>query len=165
MSEELVHVPLVIYYPPLFPPGKVVQEGVEAVDLLPTLVDALGGKVPADAQGESLIPLAQGEGAGYPRPAISSQYELAHSMRLGRHKLWVGGSGEVRLYDAVADPGEAHELSSERPLERRFITDALGLWMAYQTQWKKARWGVASNHKPELASDLEKPVNATVSSR
>jgi hypothetical protein len=31
----------------------------------------------------------------------------------------------------------------------------MGVWMAYQTQWKKARWGVASNQKEELARDLE----------
>jgi arylsulfatase A-like enzyme len=156
LREELVHVPLAIYYPPLFPPGKAVPEGVEIVDLLPTIVDALGGRPPADAQGESLVPLAQGEGQGYPRPAIASQYELAHSMRLGRWKLWVGGSGDVRLFDAADDAAETHDLASERPVERRFVTDALSLWMAYQSRWKKARWGVASNHKPQLALDLER---------
>jgi hypothetical protein len=155
LREELVHVPLLISYPPLFPPGKVVNEGVEIIDLLPTIADAVGGKIAGDVQGESLIPLAQGEGAGYPRPAIASQYELAHSMRLGRWKLWVGGSGDTRLFDAVLDAGEAKELSAERPLERRFVADAMGVWMAYQSQWKKARWGVASNHKAELAHDLE----------
>jgi arylsulfatase A-like enzyme len=157
LRQELVHVPLLISYPPLFPAGKVVNEGVEIIDLLPTIVEALGGKIPADVQGESLIALAQGGGdAGYPRPAIASQYELAHSMRLGRWKLWIGGSGDLRLFDAATDLMEAHELSASRPLERRFVTDAMGVWMAYQSQWKKSRWGVASNHKPELARDLEK---------
>jgi arylsulfatase A-like enzyme len=155
LREELVHVPLFIAYPPLFPPGAQVAEGVELIDLLPTIVDALGGKVPADAQGESLVGLAQGEGAGYPRPAIGSQYELAHTMRLARWKLWVGGSGDVRLYDAASDPAEGHELSTERPLEKRFVSDALAMWMAYQGQWKKSRWGVASNEKAQLALDLD----------
>ena len=156
LREELVHVPMLISYAPLFPPGKTVNEGVEIIDIMPTIVDAVGGKIPADAQGESLIALAQGEGAGYPRPAIASQYELAHTMRLGRWKLWVGGSGDTKLFDAASDAAEAHELTAERPLERRFVEDAMGVWMAYQGQWKKSRWGVASNHKPELARDLEK---------
>jgi arylsulfatase A-like enzyme len=157
LREELVHVPMLISYPPLFPPGKTVNEGVEIIDLMPTIVDAIGGKIPADAQGESLIALAQGgDGAGYPRPAIGSQYELAHTMRLGRWKLWVGGSGDTKLFDASTDAAEAHELTAERPLERRFVEDAMGVWMAYQGQWKKSRWGVASNQKAELARDLEK---------
>jgi arylsulfatase A-like enzyme len=155
LREQLVHIPYAVRFPPLFPPGRAVEEGVEIVDVLPTIVDALGGKLPPDVQGESLVALAQGVGAGYPRPAISSQYELAHTMRLSRWKLWVGGSGEVRLFDAADDAFETKELTSARPLERRFVTDALGLWMAYQQRWKKTRWGVASNHKPEFAADLE----------
>jgi arylsulfatase A-like enzyme len=156
LREELIHVPLAIYYPPLFPSGKAVDEGVEIVDLLPTMAEALGVKIPADVQGESLVGLAQGVGAGYPRPAIGSQYELAHSMRLGRWKLWVGGQGDGKLFDAASDPGEEKELSSSRPIERRFVTDALGVWMAYQGKWHKSRWGVASNQKAALADDLEK---------
>jgi arylsulfatase A-like enzyme len=155
LHDELVHIPFVIHYPPLFPPGKLVDEGVELIDVLPTLVDALGGTPPPDAQGESLVPLAQGVGAGYPRPAIASQYELAHAMRLGRWKLWVGGSGDVKLFDAIADAGETRELQTEKPVERRFVADALGLWMAYQGKWKKTRWGVASNLKPQFAADLD----------
>ena len=84
-------------------------------------------------------------------------------MRLGRWKLWVGGSGEVRLFDAATDAAEDKELSAQRPLEKRFITDAMGVWMAYQTQWKKSRWGVASNQKAELARDLETPTGASSS--
>ena len=140
LREELVHTPLMIYYPPLFPAGMV-EEGVESIDLLPTIADAIGAKAPESAQGESLIPLAQGVGRGYPRPAVSSQYELAHSMRLGRYKIWVGGSGDTRFADVVSDPLEANDLSKDRPLERRFITDAMGLWMANQSKWHKTKVG------------------------
>ena len=155
LHEELVHVPLAIYYPPLFPAGKLVDEGVEVIDILPTIAEALGQPIPKEAQGESLIAIAQGQGVGYPRPAIASQYELAHTMRLGKYKLWIGGSGVVHLYDALNDAAENKDLIDTHPIERRFVTDAMSMWMANQTQWKKTRWGVASNHKAELAADLE----------
>jgi arylsulfatase A-like enzyme len=155
LREELVHTPLMIYYPPLFP-AHMVDEGVETIDLLPTIADALGQKIPDGTQGESLIPLANGIGRGYPRPAVASQYELAHAMRLGRYKLWVGGSGDTRFNDVSVDPMEEKDLSKERPLERRFVTDAMGLWMAYQSKWKKTKWGVASNLKPAFAEELER---------
>ncbi len=156
LREELIHVPFLMYYPPYFPAGHVVEEGVDALDILPTITDALGVATPETVQGESLIPLAEGIGAGYPRPSIGSQYELAHTMRLGRYKLWVGGSGEVHLFDAAEDPHEDHELSQSRPVERRALTDALGLWMANRNQWKKRKWGVASNLSPAFAADLDK---------
>ncbi|MSP61053.1 MAG: hypothetical protein EXR72_12055 [Myxococcales bacterium] len=156
LRQELVHVPFLIHYPPYFPPGRVVEEGVEVLDVLPTITDALGVATPEAVQGESLIPLAQGFGAGYPRPSIASQYELAHAMRLGSYKIWVGGSGDVRLFDGAADPHEDHDLMATRPIERRALTDALGLWMANRNQWKKRRWGVASNLAPGFASEMEK---------
>lgn len=156
LRQELVHIPLWIYYPPMFPGGRVVEEGAELVDILPTLTDALGLPTPKEVQGESLIPVAQGVGAGYPRPAIASQYELSHTMRLGRYKLLVSGGGQVKLFDGAEDPGETRDLTPSDPVALRHITDAMSLWLAYQAQWKKARWGVASNHRPELAADLEK---------
>ena len=76
-------------------------------------------------------------------------------MRLARYKLWVGGSGDTRFADVIVDPGEDKDVSKERPLERRFVNDAMGLWMAYQSRWMKTRWGVASNLKPAFADELE----------
>src|SRR5262249_27726217 len=136
--------------------GKVVDEGVDVMDVMPTVVDALGGKPPDGAQGESLVPLAAGIGAGYPRPAIASQYELAHTMRLERWKLWVGGAGDTHLFDVAADPREEHALAATRPVERRALTDAMGTFLALRSQWKKRRWGVASNLLPGFAADLAK---------
>ena len=95
-------------------------------------------------------------GAGYPRPTIASQYELAHTMRLGAYKLWVGGSGDIRLYDMSNDPHEDKDLWTSHPVERRALTDAMGLWMANRNQWKKRRWGVASNLLPAGAAEIEK---------
>ena len=156
LRHELVHVPLLIHYPPYFPPGRVVEEGVEVRDLLPTIAEALGVAPPEGAQGESLIPLAQGFGAGYPRPAIASQYELAHTMRLERWKMRVGGNGEVTLFDGVADPHEDKELSQARPIELRALTDAMGTFAAYRTQWKKRRFGVASNLAPGFSVEMDR---------
>ena len=51
--------PLLIHYPPLFPAGKV-TEGTEAIDIVPTLADALGVATDPEWQGMSLIPVANG---------------------------------------------------------------------------------------------------------
>lgn len=155
IREELVHVPFLIHYPPYFP-TRVVEEGVDVMDVLPTVVDALGLPAVDSFQGESLIPVAEGVSGGYPRPAIASQYELAHTMRLGRWKLWVGGSGDTHLWDAVSDAHEDHDLIDKSPIEKRALTDALGTWMAYRNQWKKKRWGVPSNLSAGFSSENDK---------
>ena len=155
LKESLIRVPLAIYYPPLFP-GGMVEEGVETIDIVPTIADALGQPVIADAQGESLIPLAQGVGRGYPRPSIASQYEFAHAMRLAGWKARVAGTGVPSVFHVAEDPYEKKDLATERPLERRFLTDALSTFLVYQKNWKKARWGVASNASRAFADDLEK---------
>lgn len=153
LAESLIRVPLIIYYPPLFPAGTIL-EGADTIDILPTLLDAMGMQAPVEAQGESLIPLAQGVGRGYPRPSFASQYEDWHAMRLANWKIKAGGTS-VKLYDVETDPYEQKDLASERPIERRFVTDAMSTFLVHQLQWKKSRWGVASNHLPQLAADLE----------
>ncbi|MGE3458132.1 MAG: sulfatase-like hydrolase/transferase, partial [Kofleriaceae bacterium] len=57
--ETLVHVPLLIHYPPMFPGAKI-QAGTEGIDIVPSLADALGIPTDPEWQGTSLIPLANG---------------------------------------------------------------------------------------------------------
>jgi arylsulfatase A-like enzyme len=156
LHDTLVHVPLLVNYPPLFPPGVAVSEGTESIDILPTLIDALGGKIPPSMQGDSLIGLAQGVGRGYPRPAVASQYEDAHAMRLGDWKIIIRSGGQVRVYDAAADHLEKTDVAATRPIERRFLCDALSTFLVYQKDWKKRRWGVASNQTAQFPEDVDR---------
>jgi arylsulfatase A-like enzyme len=154
IRQTMVQVPVIVSYPPLLPAGPREDENADSIDLLPTMADALGAPIPKDAQGESLIPVAQGVLGGYPRPSFASQYEISYAMRLSRYKLIVSGA-RYALYDVVDDPGEDRDLWDTKPFERRFIADAMGYMLAYQAQWKKTRWGVASNQKAEFAADVE----------
>ena len=154
LRETLVHVPLFVRYPPLVPPGTVVEEGVDALDILPTVADALGQPPPAHAQGDSLLAIAQGVGGGYVRPSYASQYEYAHALRVGSWKIWIGRDGGIRLYDLASDPGEKAPVT-RRPIERRFMTDLLQLFLANRLRWNKRRWGVVSNMSPKAADELD----------
>jgi hypothetical protein len=155
VRHSLVAVPYIIHYPPLFGSGVRVKEGVDVASVMPTILDAIGAPIPDTVQAESVLPLTHGVGCGYPRPSIATQYELAHTIRLERYKLWIGGKGDVRLYDLESKAGEHDEIAHRTPLATRWLTDALSTFMVYQAGWRSLRWGVASNHKAALAEDLE----------
>ena len=155
VRNTVVAVPLIINYPPLFGKGVRVTEGVDVLSVMPTILDALGADIPERVQGESLLPLAQGVGRGYPRSAFASQYELAHTIRLADWKLRVGGKGKPRVFDLAKDTREKNDLAGKRPLATRWLTDALSTFLIYQNRWRALRWGVSSNHKPAFSDDLE----------
>ena len=54
VHQELVHVPLMIRAPGVFPAGKVIETDVEAMDIFPTLLELAGAPIPPDTQGSSL---------------------------------------------------------------------------------------------------------------
>jgi arylsulfatase A-like enzyme len=150
--ETLVHVPLVIHYPPLFPAGRV-SEGVEVVDIVPTIADALGVEPDEHWQGESLIALAQGVGRGYPRLSMASKYELGHAARIGRWKVYSSGA-KSELYDLADEPEEKTDRAAEKPMALRLVSDALWLLRANNAAWRKSRWGNPANVSAAFAADM-----------
>ena len=149
-----MRVPLILHYPARNP-GGVIAEGAEGVDILPTILDLLGEPPLEVAQGESLVPLAQGVGRGYVRPSYSSFHELGHTMRLGWWKAFVGVSGTLALYDVSRDPDERTNLTTTRPLERQLLTDVFSTFLVHRAKWQKRFWGVASNMTAQGARELD----------
>jgi len=153
LKHPLVAVPLIVHYPPLFGRGVKVREGVDVVSVMPTILDAIEGKIPPTVQGESLLPLSQGIGRGYPRPSIATQYEFAHTMRMERWKIRVGGK-DVRLHDLSSKEKEAKNVAGANPLALRWLSDAMGTFKIYQRGWRSMRHGVPSNQKAALSADI-----------
>jgi arylsulfatase A-like enzyme len=156
LRDSLIRVPLLVRDPGRFPGGTIVHEGAEGVDVLPTVLASIGAPDLGQVQGRSLAPLAQGVGRGWATPSYASMYEYAHAMRIGRWKIRVGQAGLPIVSDMVADPEERVDLSALRPVERRMLTDNLGLFLALRAQWKKAAWGVTTNVTTQGAKELDR---------
>jgi arylsulfatase A-like enzyme/Flp pilus assembly protein TadD len=128
--EATLRVPLILYAPGLFSP-RVVGTPVRHVDVLPTVLDALGLDVPAGLPGRSLLPLVAGS-----QPETSDCYFEALSASLDRgfaplHGVVADGLKYVdlplpELYDLRADPGEARNLAPSRPRDRDRLRARLG---------------------------------------
>ena len=57
--------------------------------------------------------------------------------------------------DMAADPGETTNKAGTHPVERRMLTDNLGMFLALRTQWRKAEWGVVTSVTPAGARALD----------
>jgi arylsulfatase A-like enzyme len=123
LSTAVTWIPLVVWSP--FSGGKRVERPAGTVDVLPTLLNAVG----LEAQGlpgDSLLPDIAGT-PGPPRPVLQQLYlpeYLARgreplvraALRDGRYVLHrLIERGEERLYDYVDDPLEERDLSASRP--------------------------------------------------
>jgi choline-sulfatase len=119
--EATLRVPLVLRAPGLLPPS-VVRTPVRHVDVLPTILDALGVEAPGGLPGRSLLPLIAGRTAA---PADSYLESLSPSLTRG----WAPLRGVVsngmkyidlpipELYDLRKDTSEQRNLASARPEE------------------------------------------------
>jgi arylsulfatase A-like enzyme len=154
VRESLVHVPLVIHYPPLFPAVRI-AEGSEGIDIVPTVADALGVATDPEWQGMSLIGVASGRG-GYPLMSFVSQYENAHAGRIGHWKLKLVGTQAPRLYDLARDPAERNDLWGKPAAEvgARLLLDPMWILRSWNIEWKKSQWGNAAAVTSRFAADL-----------
>ena len=127
--EELTRVPLLVWAPGVAR-GRVVDEQVGNVDLLPTLLELADLPLPeGELSGRSLAPLLYADapdlsdGAEAVRPVgtTMSATRYLHALWSGPYKLirptalGRGEGLETELYDLVADPDESHDLAAERP--------------------------------------------------
>jgi arylsulfatase A-like enzyme len=150
---EMNNLALVLWGPGVVPAGKTVEETVQTVDLMPTLLELSGLRIPPGVQGHSLAPLLSGgssEGAVHAsgantRPAISEKAETkdmggppprdtaSEAVILGGWKLIHNtkrpdGKPEFELYDHAKDPLDAHDVASSHPDDVARLAKTLEGW-------------------------------------
>jgi arylsulfatase A-like enzyme len=145
--DEQIRIPLIVHAPGREP--RRVQDLVQTVDLLPTLLELLQVAAPPDleAQGRSLVRLLRGRRLE-PLSVFSSAVTLPkrydrsyrlqpgrqlHAVRTERWKLIVYPGVEedyVELYDLQRDPGETRNRADVEPKLREELHAQLRRWLA-----------------------------------
>ena len=142
---EMTNVPLVFHGPRWVPPGTVVSETVQTIDMMPTLLELAGLPLPEGVQGQSLVPLMTGEGEWNARPAIAERRRSSfdrepdpdetesHAIvydgyRLVHHFTRPDGWPEYELFDHVDDPLNLVDIAAEHPEIVADLTEKLELW-------------------------------------
>ncbi|MFY9824222.1 MAG: sulfatase, partial [Thermoanaerobaculia bacterium] len=126
LHNEMLDVPLIVRIPGVG--GKVVEQQAQQVDVVPTILDALGLQVPAGLEGQSLLARGDGEPGTDPRdtPSFSWLEEISlrsaavttPEWRLIEKRFPVPG---IFLYDRRADPAELHDLAGESPVRVGYL--------------------------------------------
>lgn len=112
------------------PPGIRVKQQARTIDVLPTLLELMGGKAAAPVQGVSLVPAFQG--ANLP-PTYSYQETLYPKMNMGWSELRGIRSAKWKyvraprpeLYDLEQDPQEKVNVIDAHPKEFRELDEQL----------------------------------------
>ena len=134
--EESVRVPFIMSYKGVIPGGVVDHRHLvsNGLDLLPTLCDYAGIKIPEGLRGLSLRPPAEGKKAAAWRDYIVSESQNGRMLQTDRFKYCVYDSGKHReqLIDLKNDPGEMKNLA-----ERAEFKDVLDKHRQLLHEWVK----------------------------
>jgi len=125
--DELLHVPLIIRIPGLTKNGTHITDAVGLVDVMPTILDALGYPIPEELAGHSLMPLIRDEDRGAPRISVAGFMQGWRTLNVGRYKLIHRTASQMTLYDLNSDPDEKHDIAEQQPVTLRYLRGLLGL--------------------------------------
>jgi len=148
---EMLNVPLILHWPAAIPGGVEVEQTVQTLDLMPTLLELSRLPVPEQAQGQSLLPLlaeSNPNSLGWaPRPAIAERafapaafeneddpdqvesFAIIHDgWKLIKNTTRPEGWPEFELYDHKADPLNIDDVADEHPEIVERLAGYLGKW-------------------------------------
>ena len=153
LTEELLHVPLLVRAPGLAPRGRRVGQPVSLVDVAPTILQLAGLTSPAAMQGRSLVAMLSGDDEVPPVPVYSevggAKSAPTVAVREGDLK-WVfpGNEDPPRAFDLTRGEEAEMELRSQEALAR-----GQALRAQFEAAVQERRLGRSSSRPPEVEID------------
>lgn len=130
MWEGGLRVPFIAAWPGKLPAGKVTDEFLTSLELVPTLLSLTGAQPPQGVtlDGFDMLPVLQGKMAS-PRKEMFWQRRADKAARFENWK-WVESAKGSGLFDLSQDLGEKHDLSAEKPEVARDMRERFAAWRA-----------------------------------
>lgn len=128
MWEGGLRVPFIARWPGKLPAGKVTDEFLTSLELLPTILRATGTPPPQSItlDGFDMLPTLRGETPS-PRKEMYWQRRGEKAARVD-HWKWVQNAAGTGLYDLSQDLGEAKDLSKDKPEVLKLMQDHFATW-------------------------------------
>ncbi len=153
LLEGGIRVPFLAQWKGTLPAGRVLDEPVSALDVVPTALAAAGrAALPEDRlDGVDLLPWLLGQDPCPPHDTLFWRYRDRFAIRSGDLKLVRTNKGAApRLFDLAADPGETTDLAAERPEDARAL---LAAWEAWNGELMDPLWQRGSGRGGKSAKD------------
>ncbi len=131
LYDESLMMPLILWHPGKLPAGKVVENMVSQIDIMPTIFELLGLKMPESTDGESLLPLIGGTTDQFREEAYAcvppagwqqlwTDHRLIWCVRTVDWKLILKSNPnenteDFELYNLRSDPGERDNCIDREP--------------------------------------------------
>ena len=116
--EGGIRVPFAMRWPGRIPSGNVYDQPVIQLDILPTVMAAVGGSLPKDREydGVNLLPYLAGTETTAPHKQLFWRTpRRVRAARIGDFKLLLPAQGEPQLYNLKNDPGEKDNIAGKHP--------------------------------------------------
>jgi arylsulfatase A-like enzyme len=151
--EGGIRVPFFVQWKAVLPKGKVYDNPVIQLDILPTVLAASGGEYSHKKKldGVNLLPYFKGENKEPPHDALYWRFGAQMAIRMGDWKLTKAPGEDIKfnradmasaegshLYNLKEDIGEQKNLSATNPEKVKALTQA---WNQWNKDLEKPAWG------------------------
>lgn len=128
MWEGGLRVPFIMRWPGKLPAGKVTDEFLTALELVPTVLAATGASAPKDVKldGFDMLPVLAGAEKSK-RTEMFWQRRGDQAARVGNWK-WVAAGKGRGLFDLASDLGETKDLSQQKPEVVKRMQERFAAW-------------------------------------
>ena len=148
LTEDLIHVPLIIHIPGIEQVGRI-DELVSIIDIVPTILAAVGLENEMESTGLNLMPLMKGETGRLNREHVVAEDLKNRVCFRTREMKYIDGPDGRRLFDLVRDPDELINILEVDP-------EAVDPWSKIRDDYGKfadVRIKTAPHYEP---GDIEK---------
>jgi arylsulfatase A-like enzyme len=162
LYQEQLHIPLIIRFPDGRGAGQTIADPVQQIDIMPTLLAAVGGSAGPGVQGRSFLGLVdQTERGTVSRPIYSELSKVKQRrveiVRVGDLKLIHNITYDrprpvYELYDLASDPGEQQQPPVGNPILLGYLKSVMA---AARSKSENRFEAVTVDLDPELAAQLE----------
>ena len=132
------------------PAGRVSNEPVIQLDVLPTALAAAGATTTIPLDGVNLLPLLEGKADKLAPRELYFRFGVQHAVRQGDWKL-VKASKDMQpmLVNLATDPGEQTDLTAKEPEKAQALQQIFDQWNATMQppRWEDLRWNGDENRK------------------